>query len=112
MLKELSIFRVIIGYLIGKIFPRIAVKKIVPMLSSENEDTRTAAYITLVKLGSKSSQELLGEARKGHESVACIQILGDQGNPEIIPELEKFQTSSDEKIATAARESIQALKDE
>ena len=69
-----------------------------------------AAYMALVKLGPGSAARLLEEAKKGRQTASVLQVLGDLGEPGIIPELEEFTRSPDQKVAEAARESLDALR--
>ena len=70
-----------------------------------------AAYMALVKLGPRNAAMLLEEARQGGNTASLLQLLGDLGEPGIIPDLEEFAQSPDTDIASAARESIAALQE-
>jgi len=80
-------------------------------LGSAKEDTRTLAYMLLAKRGRRAIPVLLQEARKGRQTAGVLQVLGDIGDPGIVPELEPFAHSDDPAVAAAARESIEVLQE-
>lgn len=71
-----------------------------------------AAYMALVKLGPKIAPRLLEEARQGRHTAKVLQVIGDQGDRSVIPELEPFLSWEGTDIATAAADSIAALREE
>lgn len=96
--------------LIGKVWPSAAVPGLVGMLGNSNEDGAETAYMALVKIGVKALPQLLEEAHCGHQVASVLQVIGDLGNPEAIPELEKYLTSADSQVAAAAADSISSLQ--
>ena len=107
--KVFGVLGVIANFGLAKIAPASSVKRLVKALDSSNEDTRTAAYMALVKLGPNYAKEVLKTA--GDATSGVIQVLGDMGDPSLIPELERYAATDNSKIAEVARESIEALKD-
>ena len=107
--KVLGVLGVIANLGLAKIAPESSVKRLVKALDSSNEDTSTAAYMALVKLGPDYAKVVLKTA--DHPSSGVIQVLGDMGDPSLIPELERYAEADNVKIAEVARESIEALKD-
>jgi hypothetical protein len=110
---RLGVVGVFSNYAIARVRPGKAVIRLVSALGSDDEETSMAAYMALVKLGSREPvpKMLLAEAAKGHETAAILQVLGDVGDPRLIPALEVYTASADVKVADAARESIEALRE-
>ncbi len=108
----LGVLRVILLFALARIAPSLAVHRLVEALGGPDEDTSAAAYMGLVKLGPKTAPRLLQEARRGHHSASILQLIGDQGDRSVIPELETFLSSHDDAIASAAADSIAALREE
>ena len=109
----LGIFGVFSNYALARVRSGKAVIRLVSALGSDDEETSMAAYMALVKLSSREPvpKMLLAEAAKGHETAAILQVLGDVGDARLIPALEVYTASSDVKVADAARESIEALRE-
>ena len=106
----IRVIGVVISYLLARVFPAIGVRLLLSSLESSSEDAATAAYMALVKLGPRHAGRLLSEARQGRLTSELLQVLGDLGDATIIPDLEVFAASEDPEVATAARESIEALQ--
>lgn len=87
-------------------------KRLISTIDSPNEDASMAAYMALVKLGPNNAAKLVEEARQGACSASLMQVLGDLGEPGVIPALQEFAQSADSEIAAAARESIAALREQ
>ena len=107
---KFGVIGVLLSFILGRLFPGFAVKRLVRALGSGSEETRTAAYMALVKLGPRNADRLLAEARAGHGTASILQALGDMGDRHVISDLEEFTKSSNAKVADAARESIEVLK--
>ena len=107
--RVFGVLGVIANFGLARIAPASSVKRLVKALDSSNEDTRTAAYMALVKLGPNYAKEVLKTADDATSGV--IQVLGDMGDSSLIPELERYVEADNIKIAEVARESIEALKD-
>ena len=104
-----AILGVLVNYAIARVVPHIAVPRLVSALSSADEDRSMGGFMILVKLGPRIASHQLNEARAGRETVNILQVLGGQGDPSIIPELEKFAQSTDSAVASAAGDSLAAL---
>ncbi len=100
------------NYGLARVVPGAGVKRLISAIDSPNEDAAMAAYMALVKLGPKYAETLVEAARGGACTPGLLQVLGDLGEPAVIPALEEFAQSSDPEIAAAARESIAALREE
>ena len=88
-------------------------RKLVSALIQGDEDTSTAAYMALVKLGPRINIQLLIEnIKKSEPNAGLIQLLGDLGDPSALSYLEELSLSPDQNIATAARESIETLNND
>ena len=107
---RLGTIGVLVNYGIAHVVPGAGVKRLISTIDSPNEDASMAAYMALVKLGSKNAARIVKEAREGRKTASLLQLLGDLGEPSVIPDLEEFAQSPDTKIASAARESIAVLK--
>jgi HEAT repeat protein len=107
---KLGVIGVLLSYILGRIIPGFAVKRLVRALGSGSEETRSAAYMALVKLGPRNADRLLAEAKAGHGTAGILQALGDMGDRHVISSLEEFTKSANPKVADAARESIELLK--
>jgi hypothetical protein len=107
--RGLGVLGVLLDYALAQIAPGPGVRRLVDALGSRDEDTATAAYMFLVKLGPRIAARLVEEARKGHETVSVLQILGDQGDGGVVADLEGFAESPDREVASAARESLESL---
>lgn len=98
------------NYFLARIAPKSSINRLVDTLGCDDEDSAAAAYMALVKLGAEYVHILLPHARAGHNAVDVIQVLGDIGTQELIPDLELFVKSDDPEVAKMARESIQAIR--
>ena len=94
----------------SKVAPNAVVHRLVGLLGSESDDAAEAAYMALVKLGPRAAPRLLDEVSSGHQRVGVLQVIGDLGDPSVIPELERYLDSDDREVAAAAQESIAALR--
>ncbi len=110
--RALGTLGVLLNYSIARVVPGAGVKRLISTLDSPNEDASMAAYMALVKLGPKNAAKLVEEARQGACTASLMQVLGDLGEPGVIPALEEFAQSTDCEIAEAARESITALREQ
>jgi HEAT repeat protein len=108
--RGLGALGVLVSYGMARVVPSAGVRRLVSALGSPDEDTSMAAYMALAKLGPRNAPRLLEEAKKGPHTASLVQLLGDLGDPSIIPQLEPFAGSPDPKVASAARESIDALR--
>lgn len=100
------------NYFLARIAPKFSINQLVDALGCDDEDSAATAYIVLVKLGPKYADILLLHARGGHNAVDVIQVLGDIGTQELIPDLELFFAKSDDpEIVQMMHESIQAIRD-
>jgi hypothetical protein len=68
-----------------------------------------AAYMALVKLGPEYAREVLQAADQ--LTPGLVQLLGDMGDPSLIPALESLTDSKDEEMAQVAHDSIEALRE-
>ncbi len=107
--SKLGVIGVVANYFLARIVPNFAVARLVRALGSRNEDSATAAYMALVKLGPKNADRLLSHAKRGRHTASIIQVLGDMGERRLISDLEQFGESPDPEVASAARESIALL---
>ena len=107
--RGLGTLGVLVSYGLARVAPSAGVRRLVSALGSPHEDTSMAAYMALTKLGPRNAPRLLEEAKKGPHTASLVQLLGDLGDPSIIPDLEPFAGSPDPEVASAARESIDAL---
>lgn len=105
--KVTGVLGVIANFSLARLAPESSVKRLVRALDGANEDTSTAAYMALVKLGRRYSRVVLKSCPQPSPNV--VQVLGDMGDASVIPELEQLAHS--EELAEVARESIEALKD-
>ena len=62
-------------------------------------------------LENRCAPRLIKRAAEGIHTADLLQIIGDQGDREMIEELERFRNAPDAAISEAARESIQQLRD-
>lgn len=108
----MGVLGVMRDYALARFRPGSAVRRLVAALGSGDEDTSTAAYMALVKLGPRIAPCLLEEAHKGVQTADVLQVLGDLDDRNLIPELERFANSNNSEIAAAARESLQSLQEE
>lgn len=100
---------VLINFGLAKVFPKRSVRRLVKALQSDDEDTSTAAYMALVKLGPDYAKEVALAVGDSGPSPKIAQILGDMGNRELVPVLEEVARTADEDTAAMARESIETL---
>ncbi len=105
--KVVGVLGVIANFGLARIAPESSIKRLVRALDSANEDTSTAAYMALVKLGRRYSRIVLQSCPQPSPSV--VQVLGDMGDASVIPALEQLARSGE--LTEVARESIEALKD-
>ena len=105
--KVFGVLGVIANLGLVKVAPESSVRRLVRALNSSDEDTSTAAYMALVKLGPDYASLVLKSAPE--PSAGVIQVLGDMGDESVIPELERY--TNDEKLGTLARESIDTIRD-
>ena len=108
--SKLGVIGVVANYCLARIAPDLGVDRSVRALGSPNEDSATAAYMALVKLGPKNAGRLLSHAKGGRHAASIIQVLGDLGERRLISDLEQFVESPDREVASAARESIELLR--
>ena len=104
-----GVVAVLLNYAIARLAPSIAVPRLVAALGSRNEETATAAYVALVKLGPRIASLLLTEAHAGRQTAHVLHVLGDQCDQSVGPDVENFLQSADAAVAAAARESLQVL---
>lgn len=102
---------VLLRYFVARIIPGVGVGWLVDVLGSPSEDARTMAYMALVKLGPKHSSKLVEFAKSGRQTARVLQVIGDVGDREVVADLEQFASSDDEAVASAASESIAAIKE-
>jgi hypothetical protein len=82
---------------------------IVRALSSQNENLRSIAGISLVKAG-RLAEPLLEEALYRREHLPVIlTILADIGDDRIESEIRSFSADTDPKVAEAARQALRVL---
>ncbi len=113
MTRLLGVPFVIGLYALARVAPAApAVHHLVGALGSSHEDVSMAAYMALVKLGPKIAPRLLEDARQGRHTAKVLQVIGDQGDRSVILELERFLPWEDTDVATAAADSIAALREE
>lgn len=111
MTRLLGVLFVIGLYALARVTPAApVVNHLIGALGSSHEDVSMAAYMALVKLGPKIAPRLLEEARQGRHTAKVVQVIGDQGDRSFIPELERFLRWKDTEVATAAADSIAALR--
>ena len=103
---------VLINFGLAKVSPKRSVRRLVKALLSDDEDTSTAAYMALVKLGPGYANEVALADEGAEASPKIAQILGDMGNRDLVPVLEEVARTADEETAAIARESIETLLDE
>ena len=108
--SKLGVIGVLASYFLARIVPGFAVDRLVRALGSPNEDSATAAYMALVKLGPKNAAGLLSHAKRGRHTASIIKILGDFGERRLISDLEQFVEFPDPEVAAAARETIGLLR--
>lgn len=108
--NKLGVIGVVAAYFLARIAPNLGVNRLVRALGGRNEDSATAAYMALVKLGPKCADRLLSHAKHGRHTASIIQVLGDLGERRLISDLEQFVESPDPDVASAARESIELLR--
>ncbi len=109
-MRGLGVIGVIANYSIARITPNASIKRLVAAMSSLDEDTSTAAYMALVKLGPRNAQRVVHELKTGQQTAGLIQLLGDLGDPTVISYLEEFTNSDDLGLASAAQESLDMLR--
>ncbi len=108
--SKFDVIGVLLYFLLGRVVPGFAVKRLIRALGSPNEETKMAAYMALVKLGPRNADRLLAAAKQGQRTAGIVQLLGDLGDRRLIGDLQEFTQSSDPKVASAARESIELLQ--
>ena len=108
--SKIGVIGVVANYFLARIAPGFGVARLVRALGSPNEDSATAAYMALVKLGPKYADGILSHAKCGRHTASIIQVLGDLGERRLISDLEQFVESPDPEVASAARESIELLR--
>jgi len=108
--SKFGVIGVLLNYVLGRVAPGFAVKRLIRALGSPNEATKMAAYMALVKLGPRNADRLLAAAKQGQQTAAIVQLLGDLGDRRLIADLEEFARSSDPEVASAARESLEVLQ--
>lgn len=101
---------VLASFGLARLAPRASVGRLVNALESGPEETSTAAYMALVKLGPDYAEAVLQHYGDATPPAGIVQLLGDMGNRDVIPELERLAGSADAEIAATARESIEALE--
>ena len=108
----LGVVGVFSSYLLARIAPKTSVGRLISAVGSPDEETSVAACMALVKLGPRNSGLLLEAARRGRQTSSILHVLGGMGDSNVIPDLEEFARSDDPDVASAARESIAALRGE
>lgn len=106
----IGVIGVLLNYATARMTSESSLRRLVRAMASADEDTATAAYMALVKLGPSNAVKLVEMAKVGPATANLLQLLGDLGDPSIIPDLEEFARSSDLAVASAARESIAVLR--
>ena len=109
-MRGLGVIGVIANYSIARIRPDASVRRLIAAMSSLDEDTSMAAYMALAKLGPRYAQRVVQEMKKGQQTEGLIQLLGDLGDPRVIPYLEEVTNSDDPTLASAAQESLNILR--
>ncbi len=93
-----------------KVGLRPAGRHLVRALSSEDEDVRTLAGMSLVQAGARS-EVLLEEALERREQVRLVlTLLGDIGDPACQPLLERYARDPETEVASAAQEALRTLQ--
>ncbi len=109
-MRGLGVIGVIANYAIARVSPDASVRRLIAAMSSHDEDTSTAAYMALVKLGPCNAQRVVQEMKTGQQTAGLIQLLGDLGDPSVISYLEEFTNSKEPGLASAAQESLEILR--
>lgn len=109
-MRGLGVIGVLANYSIARVTPGGSVRRLVAAMSSLDEDTSMAAHMALVKLGPGNAQRVVQEMKTGRQTTGLIQLLGDLGDPSVIPYLEEFTNSDDPGLASAAQESLDVLR--
>ena len=107
----LRVVGVLLSYIVARVVPAVGVGWLVDALGSPSEDARTMAYMALVKVGSKHTSKLVEMAKSGRQTASVLQVLGDVADAGLLGELEEFAASNSEEIASAAKGSIDAIKE-
>lgn len=88
---------------------RLFGRLIVRTLSSNNENLRSIAGISLAK-GGRLAEPLLEEALRKRENLPIVlTILADIGDKRIEPEIRRFSRHEDPQVAEAARQALRVL---
>ena len=87
--RRFGVLGVILYYALARVVPGWAVNRLIDALASADEDTSMGAYMVLVKLGPRVAHRLLDAARQGQQTSSLLRVLADQGEPSVIPELER-----------------------
>ena len=91
---------------------RSAGRALIHALSSKDETLKTIAGMFLVRTGSRA-EPLLREALHRRESLPLVlTILGDIGDPKVVPELRQFSRDHNPEVAQAARDALHILSNE
>lgn len=109
--SRFGVVGVLVNYGLARFTPKAPVRRLVDALGSRDEDTSTAAYIALTKLGSDIAPQIAEYAKQGKETKALVQLLGDLANQSVIDDLKQFVNGEDESVAATARESLEALSE-
>jgi HEAT repeat protein len=88
---------------------RPAGRALIRALGSQSEDVRTIAGMSLVQAGDRSAPLLREALDRGEHRSLVLTILGDIGDPECRPLLERYLADPDREVAVAAREALRIL---
>ena len=89
---------------------KFAGRTLIKGVSSADENTRLISGMFLVKGGSRA-KELFREAlNAGAVTPLLLRVIGDSGLREFEPELKKYQSSEDPKLAKAASSALAVLQ--
>ena len=107
---SLGVVAVVFWFAASFLVPRLAIRRLVRALGSANESKSAAAYMLLVKAGPRARRHLLEAADEGRQTAGVLQILADQGDPEVLPELERYTDAGDARVAEAAFTAVEVLR--
>ena len=86
---------VLVNLGLARIAPHSSVERLVDTLESDNEDTSTAAYMALVKLGPNYARTVLESCGDATPSPTVVQLLGHMGNTDLITDLEALAAAAE-----------------
>lgn len=78
-------------------------------LDSPDEDTRTLAYMFMVKAGPKSIGLLKEALAQRAHLPAVLGIMGDIADPATEEDIQKFTDDPEPEVADAAREALEVM---